>query len=132
MAYYFFNKLIAPRLSFAQHMTDNERRLMQEHTGYWAKLAQEGIAIVSGPLFDLDADGGCAISIVVVDREEDAKALTENDPVIQSDSQFRYQTHPMPFVVQRMATAEDRGAIRVGSTLPSQARGSEGKATQGA
>ncbi len=43
---FFFIKLIAPRPTFAQDMSQNEKQMMQEHVAYWRSLTEEGIAVV--------------------------------------------------------------------------------------
>jgi hypothetical protein len=49
---YFLYKLIPPRPTFPQDMTELERKLMQEHVAYWKDLANRRIAIVFGPVSD--------------------------------------------------------------------------------
>jgi len=44
----FFYKLIPPRPTFRQDMTDTEKKAMQEHFAYWQNLLQEGIVVVVG------------------------------------------------------------------------------------
>jgi hypothetical protein len=40
----FLYKLIPPRLTFAQDMTEAERKVMQEHATYWKCLIDDSIA----------------------------------------------------------------------------------------
>jgi len=49
----FLCKLIPPRLTFAQDMTEVERKIVQEHFVYWKDLSDRRIAIVFGPVLDL-------------------------------------------------------------------------------
>jgi uncharacterized protein len=39
---FFALKLILPRPTFAQDMTDEERSIMQEHIGFWMELMNKG------------------------------------------------------------------------------------------
>jgi hypothetical protein len=43
---YFVLKLIPPRPTFAQDMTEEEKKIMKEHGAYWIGLMNQGIAIV--------------------------------------------------------------------------------------
>jgi uncharacterized protein len=97
MSTHFLVKLIPPRPSFALDMTDEEKRLMQQHVEYWSDLAQKGVALIFGPV--LDPAGSYGIGVVEVERAEDLKDLTANDPVSKSGRQFRHEVHPMPQVV---------------------------------
>jgi len=97
MKRHFLLKLIPPRPSFALDMTEEERRLMQAHAGYWAHLAEKGIALLFGPV--LDPRGSYGIGVVQVENEEDLKVLTENDPVSKSGRPFKHEAYGMPQVV---------------------------------
>jgi len=44
----FLYKLIPPRLTFTQDMTEAERKVMQEHATYWKCLIDDSIAITFG------------------------------------------------------------------------------------
>ncbi len=48
----FLCKLIPPRPTFVQDMTEAERNVMQEHAIYWKGLIDRRIAIVFGPVLD--------------------------------------------------------------------------------
>jgi hypothetical protein len=48
----FMYKLIPPRPTFAQDLTESEGKAMQEHTIYWKGLKDQGIAIVYGLVLD--------------------------------------------------------------------------------
>ena len=96
MKRHFLLKLIPPRPSFALDMTEEEKRLMQAHAGYWTQLAKKGIALLFGPV--LDPRGSYGIGVVQVEDEEDLKVLTENDPVFKSGS-FTHEAYGMPQLV---------------------------------
>jgi uncharacterized protein YciI len=105
MKSHFLIKLIPPRPSFALDMTDEEKRLMQEHVSYWTGLAEKGVALLFGPV--LDPAGSYGIGVVAVEKEQDINDLTVNDPVIKSGLQFRHEAYVMPQVVvtNRLRTA---------------------------
>ena len=44
----FFCKLVPPRPTFAQDMSDAEASLMQAHATYWRGLMDEGLAVGFG------------------------------------------------------------------------------------
>jgi len=48
----FLYKLIPPRPTFVQDMTDAERKVKQDHATYWKGLIDDGIAIVFGLVLD--------------------------------------------------------------------------------
>ena len=87
---YFALKLIPPRPTFAQDMTDKERSIMQEHVGYWMELMKQGKVVVFGPVLDPQSVYG--LGVVGVDSEEEVKQMTANDPAININ---RYEYYPM-------------------------------------
>jgi uncharacterized protein YciI len=90
---YFFLKLIPPRPTFSQDMTDEERNLMFQHIAYWTKIFDEGKSIIFGPV--LDPKGSWGLGVAEVDDESEVKQLTSNDPVIKASLNFNYETYPM-------------------------------------
>ena len=96
MKRYFLIRLIPPRPSFAQDMTSEERQLMQRHVAYWTELADEGVALLFGPVSD--PAGSYGIGVVEVEEEQVA-VLTANDPVTISGLQFKHEAYVMPQVV---------------------------------
>jgi uncharacterized protein YciI len=92
-------KLLPPRPTFPGDMTPEEAGLMQEHAGYWQKLADRGVALVVGPV--LDSSGAWGLAIVDVNDAAAAAALTDEDPVVRSGSGFRYEIHPIPQAILR-------------------------------
>lgn len=97
MKRHFLIKLIPPRPSFAQDMTNEERQLMQQHVAYWTQLAETGVALLFGPVSD--PAGSYGIGVVAVEREEQVAVLTANDPVNTSGGQFKHEAYLMPQVV---------------------------------
>ena len=88
----FLYKLIPPRPTFVQDMTEAERRAMQEHAIYWKNLTDKGIAIVFGLV--LDPNGPWGVAIVEVQEELEATDLGTNDPAIAAGLTF--EIYPMP------------------------------------
>jgi len=44
----FFCKLVPPRPSFAQDLSEAERKLMQEHAAYWREWMEKGHVVAFG------------------------------------------------------------------------------------
>jgi hypothetical protein len=58
---YFLYKLIPPRPTFPQDMTETEGTLMQEHVAYLKGLTERRIALIFGPVLDPNGAYGLAI-----------------------------------------------------------------------
>ncbi len=93
----FLYKLIPPRSTFTQDMTEVERKVMQEHATYWKGVTDKEIAIVFGLV--LDPKGPWGVGIVEVADEADARALGTNDTAIKAGLTF--EVYPMPDAVVR-------------------------------
>jgi hypothetical protein len=91
---YFALRLIPPRPTFVQDMTDEERNIMQQHVAYWGELMKNDIAIVYGPV--LDPNGPYGLGVVAVDSEEQLKNIIANDPALQIN---KCEYYPMMAVV---------------------------------
>ena len=63
--HYFF-KLIPPRPTFIQDMTDEERRLMEEHGRYFQEHFPAGRVLLFGPVMATDVAFG--LGILEVDK----------------------------------------------------------------
>ena len=96
---YFFCRLIPPRPTFQEDMTDAERSLMLQHGAYWTGLAERGTAIVFGPV--ADPTGGYGVGIVEIDDGADVRDVEAHDPAMKSGLGFRYEMQPMPRAVLR-------------------------------
>jgi uncharacterized protein YciI len=94
---YFLCRLIPPRPSFAQDMTDAEAKVMGAHVAYWTDLAEKGTAIVFGPV--ADPKGVWGVGILEVEDEAEIQSLTSNDPVMQAGIGASYEILPMPRAV---------------------------------
>jgi uncharacterized protein YciI len=79
---YFMIKLIPPRPTFAQDMTDEESAIMKQHAAYWKDKTDKGIVVVFGPV--LDPNGVYGLGIIEVENEDRAHAFAAGDPSIKS------------------------------------------------
>jgi uncharacterized protein YciI len=89
---YFFLKLIPPRPTFFQDITDEERAIMQEHGNYWKTLVDRGVVIVFGPVFE--PTGVYGIGVIEANAEEEVRDLIANDPVRKADL-GKHEYYPM-------------------------------------
>ena len=94
---YFLCRLIPPRPTFAQDMTDVEAKVMGDHAAYWTDLAERGTAIVFGPV--ADPKGTWGVGILEVEDESVVKSLTSNDPVMEHALGATYEILTMPKIV---------------------------------
>ena len=88
----FLYKLIPPRPTFTQDMTEAKRKAMEEHAIYWKDLTDRGIAVVFGLV--LDPKGPWGVAIVDVADEPDARVLGINDPAVKAG--LTVDVYPMP------------------------------------
>jgi hypothetical protein len=93
----FFCRLIPPRPSFAEDMSEAEAQLMEEHARYWRDWMAKGRVVAFGLVGD--PAGPYGIGIVEVEDEAQLRSFTENDPTIRSGRGFRFEVHQMPFGV---------------------------------
>jgi uncharacterized protein YciI len=96
---YFFCKLLPPRSTFGHDMTPAEGKLMQDHGAYLRTFAEQGTAVVFGPV--ADPAGFYGIGVWELPDNADIHAICAADPVIKSGIGFRYEIHPMPRAVMR-------------------------------
>ncbi len=76
----FVLRLIAPRPSFAQTMTDSEREVMNRHAAHWRPYLERGEMVVFGPvLTDTDSYG---LAVVETDDEQALVEFAAQDPVV--------------------------------------------------
>ena len=88
--YYF--KLIPPRTSFPQDITQEESALMQEHSDYFGQHFDAGRLLLYGPVM---APGGAfGLGILEVDEEAEAMQFGENDPSVRAGLN-RFEFYPM-------------------------------------
>ena len=100
---FFLLKLIPPRPNFPADITPAEAALMQEHVAYWSGLADQGTAVVFGPV--ADPKGTWGVGIVEVADGSAAAAITMDDPVTRPEFGFAYEVSPMPQALLRPSPA---------------------------
>jgi uncharacterized protein YndB with AHSA1/START domain/uncharacterized protein YciI len=93
----FLCRLIPPRPTFAQDMSADERKVMNDHVAYWTGLAHKGVAKVFGPV--ADPKGVYGVGIIDANDERELDELKKDDPAIRSGLGFRYEAFAMPRVV---------------------------------
>ena len=98
--HYFF-KLIPPRPTFMQDMTDDERRLMDEHGRYFQEHFAAGKVLLFGPV--MASSGAFGLGLLEVDSEEEARQFGEGDPSVKAGMN-RFEIHPM-----RVSAARAKG-----------------------
>jgi uncharacterized protein len=76
----FVFRLIAPRPTFAQDMTDQERDVMARHAAHWQPYLDSGQMVVFGPV--LDDTGSWGLGVVEADDERELRAFAAKDPVV--------------------------------------------------
>jgi uncharacterized protein YciI len=79
--HYFF-KLIPPRKTFAQDMTAEEKRLMEEHARFMREEFDAGRILLFGPV--MAAGGAFGVGVFEVDDESEARSICENDPTVRA------------------------------------------------
>jgi len=102
--YYFF-KLIPPRPTFPQDMTDEERLLMKDHSRYMQASFDAGKILIYGPVMAVGGTFGMAV--LEVAEESEARRFGEGDPSIRAGLN-RFEIHPM-----QVAAARQTGGPRV-------------------
>jgi uncharacterized protein YciI len=96
---YYLLRLIPPRPTFPQDMTEAERKVMQAHVAYWTERVKEGRMIVFGPV--ADPAGPWGVGVLCVKDDAEAHELKDQDPVVVSTLGFRYEVLPMPRAITR-------------------------------
>ena len=89
--HYFF-KLIPPRSTFPQDITDEERRLMDEHSRYFQEHFAAGRLLLYGPV--LATSGAFGLAVLEVDSEAEARQFGEGDPSVRAGLN-RFELYPM-------------------------------------
>ena len=75
-------RLIPPRPTFDQDMTDAEREIMGRHAQYWGESAERGRVVAYGPV--RDATGSWGLGVIEADDEDEVRTLVEGDPAFTS------------------------------------------------
>jgi uncharacterized protein len=92
---YFFLKLIAPRATFQNDMTDDERTIMHKHVEYWKPYIDDGTVIVFGPVFD--PKGVYGMAVIGVEDNDQLDKLVKHDP---ANGLNTYEIFPMRAVIK--------------------------------
>jgi uncharacterized protein YciI len=90
-------RLIAPRPTFVQDMTEAERAMMGAHAEYWGGLLASGTAVLFGPV--LDPSGPYGLGVLELDDPAEVEKITSADPAVQGG--LRAEVHPMGPTVAR-------------------------------
>jgi len=99
--HYFF-KLIPPRPTFKEDMTEEERRLMDEHGRYFQEHFASGRVLLFGPV--IASGGAFGLGILEVDSEQEAREFGEGDPSVRAGMN-KFEIHPMRVSAARPKTA---------------------------
>jgi len=76
----FVLRLIPPRSTFVQDMTDQEREVMGRHASHWQPFIDAGRMVVFGPV--LDDTGSWGLGVVEADDAGEVRAVAADDPVV--------------------------------------------------
>jgi len=89
--HYFF-RLIPPRPTFMQDMTEEERRLMDEHGRYFQDHFAAGEVLLFGPV--MATGGAFGLGVLEMDTEAEARKFGEGDPSVKAGLN-KFEIHPM-------------------------------------
>jgi len=89
--HYFF-KLIPPRSTFPHDISDDERRLMDEHGRYFQEHFEAGRLLLYGPV--MAQSGAFGLAVLEVDSEEEAQRFGDGDPSVRAGLN-KFEIHPM-------------------------------------
>ena len=89
--HYFF-KLIPPRPTFPQDMSEEEKELMDKHSAYFHSQFEAGKLLLYGPV--MAPDGAFGVGILEVEDEADARTFAEGDPSVRAGLN-RWELYPM-------------------------------------
>jgi uncharacterized protein YciI len=76
-----FVRLIPPRTTFANDMTETELPLMNAHFVYWKGMFDKGVCLFGGPV--LDPKGVYAVMVIQAATEDEARAIASADPSVK-------------------------------------------------
>lgn len=81
----FVLRLIAPRPTFAQDMSDEERAIMGRHAQHWKPYLDSGQMVVFGPVLE-EGTGSYGLAVVEADDEDELRAFAAEDPVVTTNT----------------------------------------------
>ncbi len=89
-------RLIPPRPTFHEDMTDEERAIMARHAEYWGKLVEQVDVVIYGPV--VDGTGSWGLAVVHAGTRDEVRALAEADPAVSS-GMATYEVGVMPVAI---------------------------------
>jgi uncharacterized protein len=89
--HYFF-KLIPPRPTFPRDITEDERKLMDQHAAYFQSQFEAGTVLLYGPV--MARDGAFGVGILEVEDEAEARRFGEGDPSVRAGMN-QWEIYPM-------------------------------------
>jgi uncharacterized protein len=75
-------RLLPPRPTFHEDMSDEERAIMARHAEYWTEVVERADVIVYGPV--VDSSGSWGLAVIRAGSLDDVRALAEADPAVSS------------------------------------------------
>jgi uncharacterized protein YciI len=76
-----FVRLVPPRATFANDMTETEQALMTAHFVYWKGMFDKGVCLFGGPV--LDPKGVYGVLAIQAATEDEARAIAAADPSVK-------------------------------------------------
>lgn len=73
---------LVPRPTFLKDMTEDEKKVMEQHYVYWKDLFDKGVCVFGGPV--LDPNGVFGVLVARAASEDEARALAAADPSVKS------------------------------------------------
>jgi uncharacterized protein len=95
---HFVYKLVPPRPTFDNDMSDDEAAAMGRHAGYWQERLAEGRVVVFGPVSD--PSGTWGLAVVEAETADEVRALGAADPAVRS-GMCTFEVLPMAVAITR-------------------------------
>jgi uncharacterized protein YciI len=96
---HFLLRLIPPRPTFGEDMTEAEAAAMAEHAAYWSGHMDQDAVVAFGPV--AEPTGFWGLAVLETESRDVAERLAADDPAITSGTMERFEIHPMPQAVVR-------------------------------
>jgi len=94
---YLITDIYRDKNEFVNNMTDDEKKIMGEHSQYLTRLTRTGTVIHAGPCTDMIGPG---IVIFFADTEDAARKIMQNDPAVKNGI-FITELHPLAMSLLR-------------------------------
>jgi hypothetical protein len=103
--HYFVCKLIPPRKTFPNDMSELERNLMRQHGEYWTGHLKRGKVLLFGPVADPDGPYGLCVLALAENPQSglEAAQMCRDDPIQLGSIGFSFAIFPMPRIVHACA-----------------------------